>query len=120
MSVVLAFYMLLGSFLPGSDWHEVPKIANLVNHFQDHELRSDEDISFIDFLSMHYSGDQAKDQDDHTNLPFQHLCSMAFVALIPVVEHSIAFESYHHEIQVKYTFSVVRDHIPNVWQPPKA
>ena len=111
--------MFLGSMLPGFDWNELPKMVGLVKHYEHHEEESHGKLSFVDFLVMHYASDHDH-QEDHNSLPFQHMSTTTFLALIP--QNSVVFESPKPQIQInnEYKFSVVRDHIPNVWQPPKA
>lgn len=120
LSVVLLTYFFVGSIMPGGDWHEVPKLMNLIEHFKLHEDQSEGQISFLDFLNMHYSNAETQDNDEHANLPFQHLCSFTFLALIPTFEFRIVYPSPLSKAIELYSFSVVRDHIPNVWQPPRA
>lgn len=105
--------------LPGFDWHELPKMVGLVEHFEHHEVESGGKLSFIDFLVLHYASDH-EHEEDHCALPFQHVCAAAFVAVIP--QNSVTFSDVQPKSEHlnQYTFSVVRDHIPNVWQPPKA
>jgi hypothetical protein len=111
--------MFLGSMLPGFDWHELPKMVSLVKHYEHHEAEAGGKLSFVDFLVMHYATDHEQ-QEDHCALPFQHVCSAAFVAVIPQNAVLFARVSPSTKPSNQYTFSVVRDHIPNVWQPPKA
>ena len=120
MSVVLLVYFFVGSIMPGGDWHEVPKIINLIEHFKMHENQSQGEISVVDFLNMHYSDSETQDNDEHANLPFNHLCSFTFIALVPVFEFEISCSIPQSKAIELYSFSVVRDHIPNVWQPPRA
>lgn len=120
MSVVLLVYFFVGSIMPGGDWHEVPKLVNLIEHFEAHEDQSEGKISVIDFLNMHYTNSDSQDNDEHANLPFHHLCSFTFIALIPAFELRLVHSMPHSKAIELYSFSVVRDHIPNVWQPPRA
>lgn len=112
--------MLTGSVLPAGDMHELPKMANLVKHYEEHLVESNQQLSFLAYLELHYAGPESGHSQEHEGLPFHHLCTTAFAAIIPSASpetHIIA------EVRSSYTglysFSVVRDHVPNVWQPPK-
>jgi len=111
--------MFLGSMLPGFNWHELPKMVSLVQHYEHHEEESNGKLSFVEFLVMHYATDHEQ-EEDHCALPFQHICASVFLALIP--QNLFVFEAQmpKNQINNQYTFSIVRDHIPNVWQPPRA
>jgi hypothetical protein len=119
ISLILSFIMLSGSILPGGDMHELPKMANLVTHYEEHLQESGNQLSFLEFLELHYSGPKASHSDEHDELPFHHLCSMSFLAIIPSQVYTFQLREEPLDYSVLYNFSVVRDHIPNVWQPPR-
>ena len=50
LALFLSLYFFAGSLMPGSDWDELPKIANLIEHFQEHQDLSAGEISFSEFL----------------------------------------------------------------------
>ncbi|WP_166924836.1 hypothetical protein [Flavobacterium poyangense] len=54
------------------------KLPILVQHFQEHKQLSD--LSFVDFLSMHYWGEDLKDNDEDRDmqLPFKTISSSSF------------------------------------------
>lgn len=105
--------------MPGADWHEIPKLINLIEHFNHHDELSNGEISISDFLIMHYSGSDSKNHEEHKNLPFHHLCNSGFIALVSAFEYSFYTLKPVNQPTELYSFSVVRDHIPNVWQPPR-
>ncbi|WP_229208630.1 hypothetical protein [Dyadobacter luticola] len=52
--------------------YQVLKVPSLITHFVEHKALNHE-ISFMDFLSMHYWGDDLNDDDDEKDmqLPFK-------------------------------------------------
>jgi hypothetical protein len=44
---------------------------------------------------------------------------MSFLAIIPSQVYTFQLREEPLDYSVLYNFSVVRDHIPNVWQPPR-
>lgn len=58
--------------LDTSPLYQLLKVPSLIQHFTEHKALN-ESISFIDFLSMHYWGDDLDDNDDEKDmqLPFK-------------------------------------------------
>ncbi len=54
------------------------KLPILVEHYNEHQQR--QDVSFIDFLEMHYWGEDLNDNDSDRDmqLPFKHISSASF------------------------------------------
>jgi hypothetical protein len=75
----LSGFFLLGSFLP-SNIAEFSKLPSLINHYQ-HHLEEHEQISFVDFLVMHYDAEsQHLNDESHDDLPLFQVVSNNFVA----------------------------------------
>jgi hypothetical protein len=58
--------------LDTSPLYQVLKVPSLIRHYTEHKAIN-ENISFVDFLSMHYWGDDLDDDDDEKDmqLPFK-------------------------------------------------
>jgi hypothetical protein len=75
--------------------YQVMKAPSLIKHFLEHKSL-DQNVSFVDFLSMHYWGEDLNDNDDEKDmqLPFKkiemHHASFFFVA------HPERFTFVHH------------------------
>ena len=75
----MAVYLLLGSFFPKGDYAQLLRLTDLAQHFRLHlqEARAaGQDVSFQRFLQMHYLNTQMHQGDheqDHEDLPFQHI-----------------------------------------------
>jgi hypothetical protein len=70
-SIGLLFFYLV-SF---TEFREVLRLPILIQHFVEHRTQV-EDMSFLEFLAMHYSTNQAHDDQD-MRLPFKD-CSHSF------------------------------------------
>jgi len=60
------------------------KLPILIEHFNEHQQR--QNVSFIDFLEMHYWGEDLNDNDTDRDmqLPFKHISSASFqVVFVP-------------------------------------
>lgn len=74
LAFFLSFNLLFGSFLPGGGWGELAKLPDLLRHYELHLQKSQGEISFLTFLSMHYAaGSEHVDTEDHSALPSLHL-----------------------------------------------
>jgi hypothetical protein len=101
--------------------HEVLRLPLLFEHFAEHKKQV-RDISFVEFLVMHYKTDEA--HDDHDNqLPFKvpgH--SFAAQAMALPMQKAIVFEitplaTIVHSFS--YTEASFSSHLEAIFQPPK-
>lgn len=117
----LAVYFFIGSLMPASHWDELPRLINLISHFEHHEAESGGTFSFADFIMLHYTDNAHQDQEDHSKLPFhQHVCTGVFVAIIPAFGFTLkTAESPRSPIATLLRMNP-RDHISDLLQPPRA
>jgi hypothetical protein len=113
---LLALY--LTSF---TEVHEVLRLPLLFEHYAEHKLQVN-DMSFVEFLVMHYETDVA--HDDHDNqLPFKALGhSFAAQAIALPIQKTIVFEiapltTVSHSFH--YTEVSFSSHLEAIFQPPK-
>lgn len=70
VSTFLAFLLLSTSIVPGMDARELAKISALADHYRHHvQEHGQTDLSFLDFLILHYGHSNADQDDDHSGLP---------------------------------------------------
>lgn len=77
---ILAFYFLLGSLFPGTDFSQLSKLCKLLEHFELHQqtaAQQGQALSFASFLLDHFSGEASHEHDDagqsHQELPLQSI-----------------------------------------------
>lgn len=117
----MSFYFLLGSFMPSSDWDEIPKVFELFNHYQHHQQSEAQPISFMEFLALHYGGESKhKEQEDHSRLPFSHVIVSAFTAIVqqPVFRFEALEKTSQKVLSIPKEFNP-RDHFSELLQPPQ-
>jgi hypothetical protein len=119
LALFLSIYFFAGSLMPGSDWDELPKLADLIEHFQHHEESSQGKITFADFIYLHYSSESSHPQEDGCSLPFQHPYACAFLAVIPQFDFRIAPIVHFPDQPVLHVTKETRDHVSAVFQPPQ-
>jgi hypothetical protein len=75
---------------------ELGKIPALMDHFQEHKAQRSQ-LSFDEFLFMHYVGDDANDQDNNSDeqLPFKNTNDYSGVSIdgIWLPDNSMVFTS---------------------------
>jgi hypothetical protein len=111
-------FLYLTSF---TEFSEILRLPILLEHYREHQSKV-EDLSFMEFLTMHYETDVAHDETDNS-LPFKghdHSCCSATVilpiqklALNEVTPNSAqAYSSYY--LQHKPALRIAE-----IFQPPK-
>lgn len=105
--------------MPGSDWDELPKIANLIDHFQEHQDLSEVEISFSEFLFLHYASNSEHPKETDGKLPFQHTCSFTFMAIIPSSEFKIILSIEYPVHSVLFSIQDTQECYNSIFQPPQ-
>lgn len=74
MRSVWIFTIVLALLAQTTELHEFVKLPILFEHYAEHQ-QNDSKLNFLDFLSMHYGGDDLNDKDDSRDmeLPFKKL-----------------------------------------------
>lgn len=76
LSLILAAFFGVLSLMPNSDMDELARLPELYNHFKVHKQEPGQsNLSFVEFLKMHYGNSTHSKQSKHDNLPLQHLCN---------------------------------------------
>jgi hypothetical protein len=119
LALFLSLYFFAGSLMPGSDWDELPKIANLIEHFQEHQDLSAGEISFSEFLFLHYASNSEHPKETDGKLPFQHTCSFTLMAIIPSTEFKFLISSEYPVHSVLDSIQDTRECYNSIFQPPQ-
>ncbi len=126
VAILLSLQILLGSLFPNVDAMQLAKIGELVKHYQEHVTTENQDLSFVDFLIMHYSttSEHTKTaKHSHSNLPHfdSHnviitFCEPVFRGIFPpTLAISATFPEPNFVWQNLYHFSLSR----TLLNPPK-
>jgi hypothetical protein len=120
--ISLVFLCLLSS----TELHQLVKLPLLLEHFTEHKSLNNK-LSFIQFLTIHYSGDTKKDADDEKDmkLPFksQDDCINASTFNFSISNFIIeiskpVFVSTQLYKLFKNKF-LTTSFLSSIWQPPK-
>ena len=102
--------------------HQLLKMPVLVEHFIEHRQLTN-DLTFFEFLSLHYNSEVAHDSDD-MQLPFKDFghCVAVQTMVIPSskieLKEKASSESFISH-SVFYKKFVVASHLSEIWQPPR-
>jgi uncharacterized protein YfbU (UPF0304 family) len=127
IAILLSMQILLGSLFPNVDTTQLAKIGELIKHYQEHVATENQDLSFVDFLIMHYSSDSNHTKTakhSHSNLPHldsHHVviayCEPVFKSIIPSSSNVLrSFPEPNFAWQNLYHFSLSQ----TLLNPPKS
>jgi hypothetical protein len=120
---IFGITMILVFAITQTELKQFFKVPSLVQHFQEHKAK-DENMSFADFLQMHYHGSDMDDSDNAKDqgLPFKSFAGTGFqisdlaspntfvaAALSGAAEHNAGKEK----------LSGPQNIFAEIWQPPK-
>ena len=107
------------------EFNEMLKVPILIKHFTEHQSQK-KDLSFIEFLTMHYVQTDGTDSDNDKDmqLPFK-----SHIGCIGDITFTFAANTYstnfaHHavieSVFTEYVSSFIdSSHLSSIWQPPK-
>lgn len=115
-------YTFIGALLPQSDLHELSKISVLLQHFERHQALHPHELSFVDFLRMHYEDADHMQAENHDGLPLKKMGNSPydffvkgpFLTYEQVVLHSTTPK---HLVTSEPGFN--NRFTGSVWQPPQ-
>lgn len=118
--LIFALFFLAGSFLPSGNTFELTKVGSLVEHYSAH-TSTNKNLSFWDFIAMHYFDHNHESSENHNNLPFHN----SSPTVTPVVIATVQTIVIPMKVLIKEIFTeVLNIFIPSgvsnsIWQPPK-
>lgn len=74
---ILAFYFLLGSLFPKTDFGQLAHISQMINHYEQHRISAQQagtSFSLLLFLQQHFLDPSSHEHGDdtHNQLPLKH------------------------------------------------
>jgi len=111
--------------LDTSPLYQVLKVPSLIRHFTEHKALNQK-ISFVDFIAMHYWGDDLDDKDDDKDmqLPFKkfEIQQVNFVPIPPASEY--CFKNTIWPIKADFSPDKPQGHynaaVGSLFRPPRA
>lgn len=117
--------VLVGIHLTGNtEVGQLLKLPQLVSHYFQHH-RQDRDISFVEFIFMHYWGDDGTSADDDfdSKLPCHNAVHNTIALVYSPMTQDIIPETLAHQRTVEYNSrleaGIPSKHVLLILQPPK-
>jgi hypothetical protein len=115
----LSLFFLVFYAISFTEFHQALRLPLLIEHYKEHSAKVD--LSFWEFLVMHYETDAAHDETDN-NLPFKDCGHSVCATSLALLANSIAFSN--PDLTIKDHQSLYLSHIPqlrgsDIFQPPK-
>jgi hypothetical protein len=127
IAILISVHFMIASLLSNNEFAGLVRMGNLVTHFYHHLNEHKEDISFIEFLALHYL-DQShlqKDKHEHEELPLHNHTSHCQAENF-IIELSNIFEPYTYPAFIGnksfnsfYIEHFFKGPLLDIWQPPK-
>lgn len=127
ISISLLIIFSLTTLVPATIWSDMSKIANLIEHYQEHK-KEDSSISFWSFIGLHYGSDFQKHETahDHSKLPLKNTHpSVNALILLSDISHptiNIILESATPEkkqVMPSFHQNFISRNLTDIWQPPR-
>ena len=126
MRKAFAAFFLAIMLLTQSPLQQLLKLPVLVEHYSEHKIRSHGEISFLEFINLHYFTSHPDDGDYHRDqqLPFR-TSEVVMISSTVVVPEQIVPE-FRPPVFEEKTFPLFNMTGPSslftfdIWQPPKS
>lgn len=121
MKRLLAISLLVLYVNSNTEMHEILRLPLLVEHFTEHRKLVG-DISFWEFLVMHYNSNVSHDADDN-KLPFKDPAHSFTAPTLAIPIHKIILSDTQLIAEVSHVSSYqetfIASHLSDIFQPPR-
>jgi hypothetical protein len=118
---LLAISFLVLYINSNTEFHEMMRLPILFEHFSEHKQKVS-DISFWEFLVMHYKSDVTHDSDDN-QLPFKDPSHSFTAPTLAVPTHKIVLKETVLQTKTNHTYTYsetfIASHLSDIFQPPR-
>lgn len=124
MKLYLSLFLSLQIVTNFTFFEDVVRIPLLIEHYRHHTQEETPNISFIDFIEMHYFSDTDHQDASHNSLPLNHSCDIGHVHLSPAFTIPESFRDFTQIVVEVELIIFSEEFIPNhnldsIFQPPK-
>jgi len=121
VSRILAISFLILYINSNTEFHEMLRMPILLEHYSEHKQKVS-DISFWDFLVMHYKTDVSHDSDDN-QLPFKDPGHSFTASTLALPIYKMVLKETITLTKIDYSFSYfetfIASHLSEIFQPPR-
>ncbi len=124
--LILAFYMLIGSFIPKTDFSQLLHISDMVEHYQLHKKNAaaqGQEFCWVEFVKAHVLPSQEHEHDEsgnHEKIPCQspHVSVLLFTIDVEFdISDDISFPTFLNDLSFQNNFHLT-GFIKSLIQPP--
>ena len=123
---LLTIFLLIMYLFSTTEAHQLLKLPVVFEHYAEHKTENS-NISFLEFLDMHYmhGNPNDKDRDRDMQLPFKtsDYCACAVTAFVSLIQQ-ISIGNPDKIINLQYRIPkndfINSSYLSNIWQPPKS
>ncbi len=124
MKLFLSLFLSLQIVTNFTFFEDVVRIPSLIEHYRHHTEKETPNISFIDFIAMHYFNDSNHQDASHNTLPLNHSSDIGHVHLSPAFTLPESLRAFTPIVLEIEHFTFFKQFIPNhnldsIFQPPK-
>ena len=121
---LLSISLLSLYLVSATELHQLLKLPILIEHFNEHKAK-DNELSFLDFLSLHYNQEFDHDNTDN-KLPFKSHSNCASASIIAFIAPPFVIDLAKPTFFEPKTLAIFHQVIfkssviSTIWQPPRA
>jgi hypothetical protein len=124
MKLLLSLFLSLQIVTNFTFFEDVVRIPMLIEHFHHHVEKETPNISFFDFIEMHYFSDTNHNDASHNSLPLNHSGDVGHVHLSPAFTLPESLKLFTQiTLKVEHVFFceqfVANHNLDSIFQPPK-
>jgi hypothetical protein len=125
VALAIIVIILAESIIPlGIGFSQDFAVGEILSHYKEHKIQSSGEISFLEFLTLHYSSDSNHRENNPDRLPsLDGHCVSAFLFVNPVFTELFQIHDSvlnFDKITPGYSISYHFDFSQNLLQPPRA
>jgi hypothetical protein len=124
MRKILVISLIAVHLFGNTELGQALKLPNLISHYFQHH-RQDPGINFLEFLAMHYGGDDGTtaDDDKDNQLPYQNADNHCLCGVYsPMVQNTFSLEPIEYgnpEYGSRLQTGNSSEHVLQIFQPPR-
>lgn len=124
MKMLLAIFLSLQIVTNFTFFEDIVRIPLLLEHFEHHKEKETPNISFYDFIILHYFSGSGHAEKGHESLPLNHSSDIGHVHLSPAFTLPESLKIFSQiPIKIEHVFCI-NQKVPirksgSIFQPPK-
>jgi len=124
MKALLAIFISLQIVSNNTFVEDIARIPSLIEHYKHHTKEETPDISFLDFVILHYASNDDSNDVHHHSLPLKHSNDVGHIHLISAFtlpDYQLGFSIHATGVShpTLFTQFVPKNNLDAIFQPPR-